>query len=82
VRDKSNWYIYCENNPLGRIDQTGLGDGDALVLSGFGNRRASAGAYEFVSMTNESTYFEIGVYTAKNLPKPTLSGACGPLAGC
>ncbi|MCG8532580.1 MAG: RHS repeat-associated core domain-containing protein, partial [Desulfovibrionales bacterium] len=43
VKDAVNWYVYCDNNPLIRIDPTGLFDivldlGIALTVGGEGRR--------------------------------------------
>jgi len=34
VKDGRNWYVYCESNPVGKIDPEGLGDWDLPVQFG------------------------------------------------
>jgi len=38
ARDGLNWYTYCGNNPIGRIDPSGMADEDARGTAAFRNK--------------------------------------------
>ena len=86
IRDQDNWYVYCGNNPLSRIDQTGL-----YVEYGPGGRRT-----EYNPETKKSTELNgrfdrterpeprakiDAVAVTKGLAKGMLNGVVAPVKG-
>jgi len=84
VQDGSNWYVYCNNNPLSFVDPTGLFDKDVVadLLRNDSEGRIALGMLEtgFINLVSYSYGFNICT-TKKDNDKLYKEGRTGIVGG-